>query len=286
MQGSGSRRHLILDQVLQLTSTDEYIYHEMLVHVAVATVRAHRFDGIVAQAEKHPATESPPFAGDNKEGALVAFVLGGGDGGVTSRLLLHPEVTKVIQWEIDVGVVQAAQAFFPELAGVYDDGRVDLRIGDGIAYIESGACLADAPFDVAVIDTTDTPLQSRFSAAFYRSLAACMSPDAVVTQNVQSLGKTDTLTQMFAYHHAAFQHVHPYTIATPDYVSPYILFMSTRTHSCPSGVPDLLVRTEYYSKAVHRAAFALPAALVRTLRAHGWTNECSAEECSLQVENE
>ena len=64
---------------------------------------------------------------------------------------------------------------------------MDLRIGNGIAYVETGACRADGPFDVAIIDMTDNPLQSFFSTEFYHELAACVRPEGVVTQNVNSL---------------------------------------------------------------------------------------------------
>ena len=40
---------------------------------------------------------------------------------------------------------------------------------------------------MAIIDMTDNPLQSFFSTEFYHELAACVRPEGVVTQNVNSL---------------------------------------------------------------------------------------------------
>ena len=63
----------MLDGVCQLTTSDEFIYHEMMAHV-------------------------PLMALDKPKRVLV---VGGGDGGVMREVLKHPTVEKAMLCEID-----------------------------------------------------------------------------------------------------------------------------------------------------------------------------------------
>src|SRR5512136_3476156 len=67
---------LVLDGVVQLTERDEYIYHEMLTHVAL-------------HAHPHPSE---------------ILIIGGGDGGSLREVLKHETVSKADVVELDRGV--------------------------------------------------------------------------------------------------------------------------------------------------------------------------------------
>lgn len=69
---------LVLDGMVMTTEKDEFVYHEMIVHVPLFT---------------HP----------NPKRVLV---VGGGDGGTIREVLKHPSVEKVVQVEIDGRVVE------------------------------------------------------------------------------------------------------------------------------------------------------------------------------------
>ena len=66
-------RVLALDGVVQTTTADEFVYHEMLVHVPVL---AHG-------------------------GVEELLIIGGGDGGCLREALSHPAIRRVTQVEID-----------------------------------------------------------------------------------------------------------------------------------------------------------------------------------------
>ena len=70
-------RFLVLDGYVMLTEKDEFIYHEMIVHIPMLT---------------HP----------NPENILV---IGGGDGGTVREILKHPSVKHVDMVEIDGDVI-------------------------------------------------------------------------------------------------------------------------------------------------------------------------------------
>src|SRR5512135_3507251 len=79
-------RVLLLDGLVQTTERDEFYYHEMLVHPALAS---------------HPKPEH-------------VLIVGGGDGGALREVLKHP-VRKVWLVEIDGQVLDACYEHFPWL---------------------------------------------------------------------------------------------------------------------------------------------------------------------------
>ncbi len=90
-------RMLVLDDAAQTAETEEYVYHEMLVHVPLLA---------------HPDPRR-------------VLIIGGGDGGALRRVLEYP-VTLARQVEIDGEVVRVSRELLPSIsAGAYDDPRAD-----------------------------------------------------------------------------------------------------------------------------------------------------------------
>ena len=117
-------RMLTLDKMVMTSEKDEFVYHEMI-------------------------TQVPMFA----HGAVKrALVIGGGDGGAVRELLRHEGLDEVVMVEIDEAVVRASREFLPSIGTSFDDARLELIIGDGIAYVSDAA---DAAFDLVIVDSTD-----------------------------------------------------------------------------------------------------------------------------------
>src|SRR5690606_26654318 len=96
---------------------EEFFYHEALVHPA---------------AIAHPAPRK-------------ALILGGGDGGAAEELLKHSSIEQVVLAELDPQVVEAAREHLAAVhRGAFDDPRLQLRIGDGVAFMGS----TDERFDL------------------------------------------------------------------------------------------------------------------------------------------
>ena len=101
-------RVMMLDSIVQVTTKDEFIYHEMMSHV-------------------------PLFAHGRAKRVLI---VGGGDGGVLREALRHPELEQVTLCEIDRGVIDLCRKYFPEIsAGAYDDPRTRIVIADGTKFV-------------------------------------------------------------------------------------------------------------------------------------------------------
>ena len=81
-----------------ITEKDEFIYHEMIVHVPMSV---------------------------NKDIKNV-LVIGAGDGGTVRELTRYSTIEKIDMVEIDEVVVRASQEFLPFTACKLDDPRVNL----------------------------------------------------------------------------------------------------------------------------------------------------------------
>ena len=226
-------RMLVLDGMIQLTVADEFVYHEMLAHV--------------------------PMAAHGK--ARRVLVVGGGDGGTVREVLRHPHVEEVVLAEIDADVVEVCRRYFPETAGALDDPRVRLAIGDGIAHV------AQHPdtYDVILVDSTAPVGRAvgRFSEEFDSSCRRALRPGGILAAQTESpFYNGDLISRCYAAMRAAFGNARLYLAPVPTYPSGLWSFMAASLGpdpSVPAGdngwfLPDL----RYYSKDVHRAAFALP----------------------------
>jgi len=77
---------LSLDGATQVTTKDEFVYHEMMTHV-------------------------PIFAHGNVKDVLI---VGGGDCGIAEEVIKHKSVRRITQVEIDASVVEFSKQHFPE----------------------------------------------------------------------------------------------------------------------------------------------------------------------------
>lgn len=150
---------LFLDGDLQLSSVDEYRYHESLVHPAIG-----------------------PAGGD-------VLVLGGGDCLAVREVLRHETVDRVTLVELDGEVVDLMRTV-PELAvlteGACDDPRLEIVDADAFAWVDRAARreAAERPgFDTIVVDfpDPDTPALGRlYSVELYESLTMVLRPEGRV----------------------------------------------------------------------------------------------------------
>jgi spermidine synthase len=231
---------LMLDGATQVTSRDEFVYHEMMTHV-------------------------PIFAHGHAEQVLI---VGGGDCGIAEEVLKHKSVGRLTQVEIDASVVEFAKEHFPEFtAPVLADARFDLIIDDGMKYVAA----TDRRFDVIIVDSTDPlgPGKVLFSEEFYAACRRCMTKGAVlVTQNGVPMLQTDELTHGIRKLRALFSDGCCYVAAIPTYVGGHMAmgWASDNRKLRRTSVKTIAERyenagsfaTRYWTPQVHVAAFALP----------------------------
>lgn len=236
-------RMLVLDDAVQTTERDEFIYHEMLAHVPLLT---------------HPAPRR-------------ALIIGGGDGGALEEALKHP-LGAAVMVEIDGEVINAARQFLPQIpGGAFEDPRTRLLIEDGIRYLRQ----TSETFDVILVDSTDPkgPAVGLFSQAFYADADRVLGPDGLIAvQSGSPLYQQDLIRMVRANLQAVFPHVATYLAPVPTYPGVLWSFTIASKSADPSEVSEEAAarRTaafglQYYTPQIHRAAFHLPPFLARDL---------------------
>ncbi len=229
-------RVLALDGVVQLTESDEFIYHEMLSHVAL---------------HAHPQPEN-------------VLIIGGGDGGTLREVAKHRSVGRIDLVELDRRVVEVARRFLPTVATSFDDPRVSVSHMDGAAFLQQ----SDRAFEVIIVDCTDPvgPAEGLFSDQFFADVARRLAPDGMFVVQTESLhfhrafvaDVQRRLSQLF-------DTVDLYTAPLATYAGNWWTFsIGSKRHDPRIQARSCEVPTEYYFDDVHAHAF-LPLSLYRRL---------------------
>ena len=232
---------LMLDGATQVTTRDEFIYHEMMTHVP-----------ILAHGR-----------------ARNVLIVGGGDCGIAEEVLKHKALKSVVQVEIDASVVEFAKEHFPEFTKpVFADKRFESVIDDGMKYVGE----TDRRFDVIIVDSTDPqgPGAVLFTKEFYARCNRCLKKGGVlVTQNGVPFLQPGELTTTVAHFRQLFKDATCYVAAIPTYVGGHMAmgFASDNKTLCRTSEKTTAARykkagrfkTQYWTPAMHKAAFALAA---------------------------
>ncbi|MGH6902730.1 MAG: polyamine aminopropyltransferase [Geminicoccaceae bacterium] len=230
-------RVLVLDGFVQTTERDEFIYHEMISHVAVMAHGAAR----------------------------DVLIIGGGDGGTLEEVLKHQSVARATMVELDPGVVELARRYLPGISrGAFDDPRTELVIDDGVRFVAD----ADRQFDVIIVDSTDPvgPGEVLFTEAFYADCRARLRPGGIlVAQSGNPFMERARLDACLARLGGVFRDTSFILTSVPAYLGGPFVFAwgcddpgkrappaaRLAAHPVPAGL-------RCYTPAVHAAAFVHP----------------------------
>lgn len=221
---------LALDDIIQTNEKDEFIYHEMITHVALNT---------------HV----------NPERVLV---IGGGDGGAIREVLKHKSVKKATLAEIDDKVVEVSKKFLPSISCGLEDKRADIQICDGIKYIQEHK----NEFDVIIVDSTDPigPAVGLFSGQFYKMVYDALKDDGIfVAQTESPFYNVDLIKNIHRDLKELFPIVRLYLATVPTYPGGLWTFTLGSKIYDPLNVKSFEdIDTKYYSPEIHNSAFVLP----------------------------
>ena len=230
-------RFLTLDGYVMLTEKDEFIYHEMIVHVPLAV---------------HP----------NPERVLV---IGAGDGGVVRELTRYDSVRCIDLVEIDREVVRVCKEYLPFTASKLDDPRVNICYQDGLKFIRG--CRED--YDIVIVDSTDPfgPGEGLFTKEFYGNCYKALKEDGImVNQHESPFYENDAIAMQRAHKRIveSFPISKVYQAHIPTYPSGHWLFGFASKKYHPVKDMDaarwnaLNLETKYYNSELHVGSFALP----------------------------
>jgi spermidine synthase len=224
---------LFLNGNLQLSSSDEYRYHEGLVHPAMVSA------------------DAPP---------KKVLVLGGGDGLAVRDILTHPSVEAVTVVDLDPAMTDLAITFPPlgELnRHALQDKRVTIVNEDAMLWVEKDT----AKWDAIIIDFPDPnsfALGKLYTKLFFRRLMGRLSPGGAV-----GIQATSPLFARHAYwciietmRSAGFT-VHPYHVTVPSFGVWGFALGRLVPFEPPKKAPNVALR--YLNDSALEAMFRIPA---------------------------
>ncbi|MBE6838927.1 MAG: polyamine aminopropyltransferase [Ruminococcus sp.] len=230
-------RILTLDGYIMLTEKDEYIYHEMMVHVPMAC---------------NPDIKN-------------VLVIGAGDGGTVRELTRYSTIENIDMVEIDEKVIEVCKEFLPQTACRFDDERVHVSIADGLKYVRK----KENFYDLIIVDSTDPfgPGEGLFTREFYGNCFKALTENGILVNQHEST-YYDSYVDMVKRTHRRIGGVFPvsmvYQAHIPTYPSGHWLFgfASKNIHPVHDIKEDewnsLGLEMKYYNTELHKGSFALP----------------------------
>jgi spermidine synthase len=245
---------LVLDGDTQSSQADERIYHETLVHPALA-------------------------GADDRHEVLV---LGGGEGATLREVLRSSDVARCTMVDIDGLVVELAKKYLEEWSeGAFDDPRARVVVGDALEFLRASEDrfgvilsdltepLADSPSNPLFNDEVFALIKSRLVAGGIYALQA--STGAVINAELhckmaRTLRRHYANVASFVTYVPAFDTQWAF-LACSDRVNLAMLDADRIEAYCSR----LRGMSFFYDATTHRRLFALPLYLRRMLAAGGDT---------------
>lgn len=240
-------RVLVLDGAIQLSTFDEFGYHETL---SFAALSCHR----------------------NPQNVLI---IGGGDGGMAREVLKFPSVQSITVCEIDEVVVKVCSDVLPELSRSFEHPKVNLVIEDASKYLENKEDL----FDVIICDSTDPDWGEGNSNCLFGETFYDMVKKALKKNGTYLFQSGDSIWRPMVKKVKTYRTRFP--VVSHGFVSVAIFSLSQNGFILCSLDKGLDVRQPYwkftneelermnlkfYNYEVHRGSFAIPNYLQKYLK--------------------
>jgi spermidine synthase len=233
---------LILDNKIQSSERDEFIYHEGLVQPVMVT---------------HPEPKT-------------VFIAGGGEGATLREVLRHKSVQKAVMVDIDEEVTILSKKYLPNhAAGALEDRRAEIYHVDAREYLKK----SKEKYDIIIIDLPDPieegPAAKLFTSEFYWICRDKLNIDGLVSVQAGSANPTELLnfTAVNKTLKTAFPVVTQCVAYVPCFGGPWGFCIASRKHD-PSLITSYeidnrikakdITGLKFYDGVTHRGMFALP----------------------------
>ncbi len=252
IRSSAFGKMLVLDGDTQSSQADEKIYHESLVHPALAAL---------------------PQRGE-------ILILGGGEGATLREVLRRADVRRCTMVDIDGDVIELSKKYLAEWsAGAFDDPRARVIVGDALAFLRED----DGAYDAVISDLTeplaDSPSSPLFCDAVFRDIKRRLVPGGIYVLQASTAGfhnmalhakMARTLRGYYRYVRSFYTHV-------PAFDNDWA-FLACSDELDVAAVPERRIddyvaalrgENYFYDAQAHRRLFSLPLYLRRELARAG-----------------
>lgn len=236
-------RIMTLDGYIMVTEKDEFIYHDMIVHVPMAV---------------------------NKDIKRV-LLIGAGDGGAVRELTRYKGIEHIDLVEIDEEVVNISREFLPSLSKGFDDERVAFHFEDGLKFVRR----RKNEYDLIIVDSTDPfgPGEGLFTREFYGNCFNALTEKGILVNQHESPYYPNDARAMIKIHDnikKIFPISRLYQAHIPSYSSGHWLFGFASKGLDPLDFDadywnSLGIETKYYNTELHKGCFALPNYVLKML---------------------
>ncbi|MDD6085038.1 MAG: polyamine aminopropyltransferase [Oscillospiraceae bacterium] len=230
-------RFMTLDGLLMVTEKDEYVYHEMITHIPMAT---------------NPEIKN-------------ILVIGAGDGGTVRELCRYKTIENIDMVEIDKAVVDISREYMPFTACSLDDPRVNIYYQDGLRFVRH----KENEYDLIIVDSTD-PFgvgECLFTKEFYGNCHNALKKDGILINQHESVfykQYADSMKRAHSRIKTFFSTALCYQTHIPSYPSGHWLFgFASDTFDPRRDLKEeywnsLGLKTKYYNTTLHKGCFAIP----------------------------
>src|SRR6476660_4238438 len=232
-------RVMTLAEIVQITSSDESAYADMLTHLPML---------------EHGKVER-------------VMIVGGGDLSIADEALKHKNVKEVVLVDIDGRVVDLCREHFAEInARAFKDKRLRIEIADAFEYL--GRPASKKRFDLIVTDRPDPvgPGKALFGETFYDLVRNALKAGGFATFQTgvpfyQPWEITDALKELAGF----FPQSGLYLTVVPTYIGGFMaLSWAGNGRNAKLGTPvgirrartcfqSAKLKTDYYNPDVHAA---------------------------------
>ena len=222
---------------MMLTEKDEFIYHDMIVHVPMAS----------------------------NPGIKKVLVIGAGDGGTVRELTRYSTIEKIDMVEIDKMVVEACLEYMPQTSSRLSDPRVTIYYEDGLKFVRDKVNM----YDLIIVDSTDPfgPGEGLFTKEFYGNCYKALTEEGILV-NQHECPYYESYAMSMKRAHKRIREFFPvtrvYQAHIPTYPSGHWLFGFASKKKDPIKDLDenrwnsLGIKTRYYNTDLHKGCFAIP----------------------------
>lgn len=238
---------LVIDGKIQVAELDEFVYHEVLVHIPMIT-----FD----EPEK-------------------VLVVGGGDGCAIREVFKWGSVKRCVLVDIDREVVEISKEYLSHMnEGSFFDPRLEVIFDDGRRYIEN----TKEKFDVIIIDTVDPleygPSYLLFTKEFMSTVKDRLTDNGIVSIQSNTIfpGGSQFLLAMYK----TLEKVFPKVSFASAYVKSFFLNWAF-TFGCKGRSPEEVsqeelervfskIKTRYLTPEMFKASISKPKYFIEDLK--------------------
>lgn len=204
---------LILDNKLQSSTEDEFIYHESLVQPAMI----------------------------NHSSPRKVLILGGGEGATLREVLRWKKVEHLVMVDIDGEVVQACRQYLPEMhQGAFDDTRVEVIIDDALNFLKT----THVKWDIIISDLSepilDGPSYPLFTQEYFQTISGVLNTDGFFVLQAGSVSPIamEIYVRLVKTLNTVFRHTLPYTSVVSSFGEPWGYILASNQPCNPRPEPE------------------------------------------------